>query len=203
MAIEPSGWIRNRTLVAGLGGGLVALLGLLLAPVWAALPAGLAGFLALRWHLSPRGLFGGIARSERPRVALVREVLGSAAHDLPALSAAGRRIADRRVAARIDGLVEGANELCRRLERRPQRLLAVQRLLTFYLPSALRLAESYAELEGRPGADPARLAETAAMLERLDTVFRDYAGRLHAPEGDALEAELRLLEQSLEDERAR
>lgn len=214
MAIEPSGWMRNRTLVAGLGGGLLALLVLAVAPAWAALAAGIAGFLALRWHLSPRGLFTGIERSERPRVELVREVLGTAAHDLAALVAAGERIADRGVSARLRRMAATCNEVCRQLERKPRRLLKVQRLLTFYLPSALRLAESYARLERQgaeakpttssapvPGTLPAGAGETAAMLERLETHFADYARRLDDPQQDALDVELRLLEQSLAEER--
>ncbi|MEX2629084.1 MAG: 5-bromo-4-chloroindolyl phosphate hydrolysis family protein [Tistlia sp.] len=204
MAIEPSGWIRNRGLVAGLGALLLALLSTAVAPLWAALPVGVAGYFGLRWYFSPRGLFTGIARSERPRVELVREVLGAAAHDLAALVAAGERIgdrpvADRLVAARLKRMAVACNEVCRQLERRPQRLLQVQRLLTFYLPSARRLAESYEVLERRPGGAG---AETRQMLERLETLFADYARRLDEPQQDALDVELRLLEQTLEEERA-
>lgn len=201
MAIEPSGWMRNRVLVAGLGGGFLALLALALAPAWAAPPAGLAGFLALRWYLSPRGLFRGIAREQRPRVELVREVLGRAAHDLAALVAAGQRIEDRAVAARVQRLAGTCNEVCRQLERRPQRLLNVQRLLTFYLPSAVRLAESYGELEARPAAERGHAAETREMLARLESHFGDYARRLEDPQRDTLDVELRLLEQSLDEDR--
>lgn len=203
MAIEPSGWMRNRTLVAGVGGAVLALLSLAVAPAWAALAVGLAGFAGLRWYLSPRGLFRGIAREQRPRVELVREVLGRAAHDLAALVAAGERIEDRAVAARVQRLAEICNEVCRQLEHRPQRLLNVQRLLTFYLPSAQRLAESYAALEARPPAERGHAEETRDMLARLETHFADYARRLEDPQRDALDLELRLLEQSLEDERQR
>jgi hypothetical protein len=210
MAIEPSGWMRNRTLVAGAGGVLLALLALAVAPAWVSPAVGVAGFLALRWHLSPRGLFTGIERSQRPRVELVREVLGSAAHDL------GERIDNRQVSARLRRMAATCNEVCRQLERKPQRLLKVQRLLTFYLPSALRLAEGYAQLErqtaagdarssfpGTPALGPGSAGEAVAMLERLESHFSDYARRLEDPQRDALDVELRLLEQTLAEERQR
>ena len=205
MALELSGWMRNRGLVAGFGGGVAALAALAVAPFWAAPAVGLAGFLALRWYFSPRGLFHGIERPERPQVALVREVLGEAARELARLAAAGEAIRDRAVARRVRQLAGTANEVCRQLERKPRRLLNVQRLLTFYLPSARHLAESYAELETAPeqAAEAGRLGETAAMLERLDGHFADYARRLEDPRRDALDVELRLLEQTLEEERGR
>lgn len=202
MAIEPSGWMRNRNAVAGVGGALAALLALAAAPAWAALPVGVAGFFALRWFFSPRGLFRGLAPGERPRVELAREVLAGAAHELAALAEAARQIEDRRTRAAVERLAGKANGLCGRLERTPARLLQVQRLLTFYLPSARQLAEGYAALERTPEA-AGRSAETRRMLERLDGLFDDYARRLAAPDDEALEVELQLLEQSLQEERAR
>ena len=57
-------------------------------------------------------------------------------------------------------------------------------------------------LERTPEA-AGRSAETRRMLERLDGLFDDYARRLAAPDDEALEVELQLLEQSLQEERAR
>lgn len=203
MAIEPSGWIRNRTLVAAAGGGFIALFLSALAPVWAALMLGVAGFFGLRWYLSPRGLWGGIAREERPRVELVRELLGASAQDLAALVETGQRIGDRQVRERVQRMADTANEICRQLERRPDRLMKVQRLITFYLPSALRLTEGYAALEAKPGASSGRIAEAGDMLARLEDLFGDYATRLDGPQRESLDVELRLLEQTLEEERSR
>src|SRR5690606_34282284 len=112
MAIEPSGWIRNRNAVAGVGGALAALLALAAAPAWAALPVGAAGFCGLRWFFSPRGLFRGLAPGERPRVELAREVLAGAAHELAALAEAARQIEDRRTRAAVERLAGKANGLC-------------------------------------------------------------------------------------------
>ena len=80
----------------------------------------------------------------------------------------------------------------------PSTLAHVQRVLSYYLPSAATLVESYRVLELR--GDSARLDALAAVIGRLDTAFQHYADRLAEDALKALDVEIRLVDAALKDD---
>ena len=89
-----------------------------------------------------------------------------------------------------------------RVEGDPRRMSRVRRLLTYYLPAAVRLGEGLRVLEAAHRPDAARLAAVGAMIARLDTVFARHADRIDGVAVEGLDVELTLLADALRAEEA-
>ncbi|KMO26830.1 5-bromo-4-chloroindolyl phosphate hydrolysis family protein [Methylobacterium aquaticum] len=189
---------------AGLAGGAFAPLAAfgLGLPLWVALPGAVLVFAGLRLVLAPRAPFEGLDRAALDGAALdlAGEVLAAARGDLARLREAARTVRAPEPRARLERLHAVAVATAERVEREPRRLNAARRLLTYYLPAAVRLGEGYRILEGAHRPDPARLAAAAAMIGNLDAVFSRHADRLDAPEIEGLDVELKLLADAIRAE---
>ena len=194
----------SSDLWAGLAGGVFAPLasfGLGL-PLWVSLPGAVLVFFGIRLALAPRALFEGVDLDalDAAGLDLAREVLTAAHADIDRLQAAIPQIRDQSVRARLDGLRTVADRVVAEVERKPGRLSSVRRLLTYYLPAAVRLGEGYRVLESANTPDPVRLDAAGAMIARLDPVFGRLADRMSAEEVDGLDVELKLLADSIRTE---
>ena len=112
-----------------------------------------------------------------------REVLTAAQVDLARLRAAAHAVREPSARRDLDHLHTVAARVIGEVERTPRRLSSVRRLLTYYLPAAVRLGEGY-----------------GALIGRLDTVFARHADRLSAPEIEGLDVELKLLADAIRTE---
>jgi hypothetical protein len=187
---------------AGLAGGLfapVASFGFGL-PLWASLPGAVLIFVGARLAFAPVGLGEGLdgktldgRARDTAAIDLAREVVTAAQGDLARLNAAARVVREPSARRHLDHLHIVAARVIGEVERKPRRLSSVQRLLTYYLPAAVRLGEGYGVLEAANRPDHARLDAAGAMIGRLDTVFARHADRLSAPEVEGLDVELKLL----------
>lgn len=194
---------------AGLAGGIfapVASFGFGL-PLWASLPGAVLIFVGTRLAFAPRGLFEGLDGTTLDRKALdaagldlAREVLTAAQVDLARLRAAAHAVREPSARRDLDHLHTVAARVIGEVERTPRRLSSVRRLLTYYLPAAVRLGEGYGVLEGANRPDHARLDAAGALIGRLDTVFARHADRLSAPEIEGLDVELKLLADAIRTE---
>ncbi|MCJ2043522.1 5-bromo-4-chloroindolyl phosphate hydrolysis family protein [Methylobacterium sp. J-078] len=194
---------------AGLAGGIfapVASFGFGL-PLWASLPGAVLIFVGTRLAFAPRGLFeelDGKALDGKTLDAagldLAREVLTAAQVDLARLRAAAHAVREPSARRDLDHLHTVAARVIGEVERTPRRLSSVRRLLTYYLPAAVRLGEGYGVLEGANRPDHARLDAAGALIGRLDTVFARHADRLSAPEIEGLDVELKLLADAIRTE---
>lgn len=189
---------------AGLAGGVfapAASFGFGL-PLWASLPGAVLVFVGIRLAFAPRGLFEGLDANARDAAGLdlAREVILAARADLARLRRAGHALRTPDVRAHLDHLHAVAERAAADVERTPGRLPRVQRLLTYYLPAALRLGEGFRVLEEANRPDHARLAATGAMIAQLDTVFARHADRLSSPEVEGLDVELKLLSDAIRAE---
>lgn len=193
-------------LVAGAAGGLAAPLATfgLGIPFWISIPLAVLVFFGLRLVLSPRRVFEGFRFGDidRASLALAREVLEGAYADLERLAAAATS-GDEKIRGRLMHLHEIAGKVVKEVERRPARIGKVRRLLTYYLPSAVRLAEGYRVLQGRLVPNRERVLAAEGMIGRLDDVFTNYADKLTDQEVEELDVEIRLLEAELSGERKR
>ena len=193
--------------LAGLAGGLfapAATFGFGL-PLWVSIPGAALVFFGVRLVAAPRRLFEGLDLQEADlaNVDLARDVLSAAGDHLARLRAAARATASVPVRASLDRLATIAARVMADVEQKPRRLNSVRRLLTYYLPSAARLAEGYRVLEASTAPDEARLRATAGMIGQLDGVFARHADRLTEEEVDGLDVELRLLENSIREDQPR
>jgi hypothetical protein len=194
-------------LVAGLAGGTFAPLATfgLGLPLWATLPGALLVFLGIRLLLGPRRLFEGldVASADRGTMDLAREILTQAGADLDALATLARESGTPPVRAQLTRLHAIAARVVAEVEAKPRRVSAVRRLLTAYLPGAVRLAQGHRVLERANAPDRTRLAACEAMIARLDRVFAGHADRVSAQEVDGLDVELRLLDEAIRAEELR
>jgi hypothetical protein len=192
-------WIAAGV-VAGIAIPILALVvGL---PFAIAAGAGVIVFAGLVLLLAPRRLFEGIDVSKiaRGRLDLARKVLTDATPLVERLEASGGRIGTPGTAGRVKRLAETARAIIAGVEADPNRLVSVQRFLTYYLPQAVELAENYAVLERKRSPDPARKAEAEALIGKLDEAFSHYADTLLESDLADLDVQLRLLQSSLKED---
>lgn len=168
------------------------------APLWLGLGAAvaiLAGAVALaqtaRLRTRAPALPGGLSPA---RAALVE-----AATALSRLDAAAPAIHASAPRAYAQQIAQAAHTIVGAVEADPAVLAEMQRVLTYYLPRAATIVESYGVLEAR-GGDDARLARIEALLAKLDSAFHHYADRLPEQALHLLDVEIRLVDAALRDD---
>jgi hypothetical protein len=128
---------------------------------------------------------------------LHQAVIEDAKASLVRLEAAAS-VADGDLGQRLRNMVACVKEVEMGLRENPSKLSDVQRLFIYYLPATADLLGARGAVAG--GGDPARLAEIDAMIGKLDLAYTDFASRLRGHDARSLEIDMRLLDQSLDDE---
>lgn len=171
-------------------------------PYVLALGAGAVAFIGLILLLTPRKLFEGIDVSKvaRGRLDLTRQVLVEAMPAVGRLKAGGATIRSPKIRAVVERLTGTAESIVSGVEKEPERLSSVQRFLTYYLPSAAQLTESYSVLEKQRNPDPTRLKEAEAVITKLDDAFSHYADSLMESDLSGLDVDLRLIERAIKED---
>lgn len=171
-------------------------------PFWIALVLTLVAFAGLLFLLAPRRLFEGLNMEAigKERVAFARELLTEAEPAAQRLKAAGSRIHNAEIRKRVDHLADIAADIFAKVEEKPTRAPAVRRFLSFYLPRAAEISEGYAIIENKRAPNPRRLAEVAAMVEKLEGAFVHYSDSLAESELGTLDVDLRLIEASMKED---
>lgn len=192
-------------LVAGAAGGLfapVATFGFGL-PFWLSVPVAVLVFFGVRLMLAPRKLFEGFdfEEADQASLALAGEVLEQAHADLDQLADTAKSIKNTDVRRRLTHLHEIAAKVVAEVEQKPRRVGNVRRLLTYYLPGAVRLGVGYQALEGQMAPSRERLEAAKKMIGELDSVFTTYADKLKEQEIEGLDLEIKLLENEISGER--
>jgi len=192
-------------LVAGAAGGLFAPLATfgLGIPFWLSLPLAVLVFFGVRLMIAPRQLFEGFRfeKIDAASLALAREVLEQARADLDGLGEAASSIRDAGIRGKLMHLRGIAGKVIGDVERKPRRIGNVRRLLTYYLPGAVRLAAGYQALEGQLAPNRERMRAAERMIGELDGVFTTYADKLTEQEVEGLDLEIKLLEGEISGER--
>jgi len=188
----------NRYLVAGLIGGLatpLAVLGLGV-PLLVGVAASVLTFTGLILALTPTRLSSELGPEAlvSGQATLVRQLLADAEQELRALRQAGDAVADPGLRARVLALETTGRRVAATLASEPEHVGRVQRLLTFHLPVARRVAEGCVALERMSRPDPDRVARVEKALDHLGRVYAGYADRLVVDDLRALDVELRLLD---------
>lgn len=131
---------------------------------------------------------------------VVRKLVEEAQAPLAQLEAARGRIRDGELGARLARILATTRRAMTDLTTRPERATHVHRLLTYYLPRAAELAAAYGDMELRAGDHALRLGELAQLFVQMETAFTHYADKVLEADLVTLDAELRVLRQSLEQD---
>lgn len=195
---------------AALSGAVAALIPPVLVlgfgqPAWLALCIAFVALVVLWFLLRPdpdggrdRGagrLDVGEMASERRGAAaqLLRE--GEAALDR--LRAAPRLIHDQLMREEIRLLTMKADRVLRDVRGDPDKVMAVRRMLTFYLPNAASVAEGWRALENKSEPAPERVQQTRETMAQLNDAFTQFADELHEPQMQTLDLDLKMLNDAL------
>lgn len=121
---------------------------------------------------------------------------------LPALARLERaaELAQAPLSQRLHRMVDISRGLIADIRIDPARLAIVQRLLTYYLPSAADIAEGHGQLARAGLAPPARLAAAEALLGRIEAAVGHFASQLVHQDLHELDAEIRLVDSALKDD---
>ena len=193
----------NNWILAGIAAAItLPVLVWLGMPFWIALVLVLIAFAGLLFLLAPKTLFEGLNFKGigRERLAFARDLLTEAAPSADRLKAAGNRIKDPEIRQRVAHLAEIAGDIFDKVEAQPARAPAVRRFLSYYLPRAADVSEGYAVIEAKRAPNPQRLADVAAMVEKLEGAFVHYSDGLAESELGTLDVDLRLIEASMKED---
>lgn len=168
-------------------------------PLWLALTAAFVEFVAI-WLLlkpgpEPGRLDAGAIASGRGDTARALIADGEAA--LNRLREAPRAIRDQLMREEIRLLVMKAERVLREVRGDPDRVMAVRRMLTFYLPNAASVAEGWRVLESKSEPAPERVRQTRETMAQLNDAFTRFADDLHEPQMQTLDLDLKVLNDAL------
>ena len=192
----------TSTLLAGVAAaialpGCVLLLGF---PLWlgAVIAAGI--FVGLRLALRPSGFGLKLDDMAEAQTQTVRSLLAEGEAALERLNAAQRQIEDKSMQAAVATLCATADGILAHVKAEPERVMAVRRLLTFYLPNAAALAEGWQTLEGNTDPSPERMAQTREVVNALKDAFVKFESQADASELQALDLNLKVVKDSLKSD---
>lgn len=192
-------WLAGGAAAAILVPGLALGLGL---PFWLALVVSGGACAGIVLALAPKARFEGLEGRgiARSKIELASELIEAAEPEVERLTAVAKTIRSRPVADRVEHLGRVADSILRAVETDPLKVDRVRRFITYYLPRAGEMAESYQLLETRPTPDTQRLASTGAIIDRLAVAFTRYADHIVDADLDTLDIELKLLQSALDDD---
>lgn len=197
-------WDHEAGVLAGAGAAVLALPVLVLAlgaPVWGGLLGALAAGAAAASVGTALRRASPLGRREAAGRSAVEAVLAEAEPALERLREATPGLARASaVRTRAERIAATAETLIAEVQEEAARLSAVQRLLTYYLPSAAGIVEGYRLLETGGVARPDRRAALEQVLAKLDDAFRQGAQRLMDEDLRLLDGEIRLIEEALKED---
>lgn len=132
------------------------------------------------------------------RAELVQRVLAEAAEALQKLDATVLRLRLPESVAHVSQIVASGNRLMKAVADNPELLATAQRVFTYYCPESVKVAEGLVALEGSPRPDLERIQATQTVLKKLAALFDKTELELRHGDAQALDIDVRLLDQSLE-----
>jgi 5-bromo-4-chloroindolyl phosphate hydrolysis protein len=116
------------------------------------------------------------------------------------LKLAAQKLQSKDAASKAGHMAEIARSILDRLAEEPDKLSAVRRFLTYYMPRSAEIAEGMVVVETQRSPDRKRLGEIADIMGKLDHAFTFYSDSFAQAELDTLDVELRLLSRSLTED---
>ena len=175
-------------------------------PLWIGVLAAAMVFVGLALFAAvqrPRGAPVRAQRLAQGQRAVLDAVMADAR---PALDTLLQVIADtpkNAVRDRLEAIAAIAADVVAAVEAEPERLGAVQRLLTYYLPRTAELAAAYADLRARKAPDAERLTAIQDVLAKMEAAFAHFADKLAVDDLRSLDADLKLIDAALKEDLGR
>ena len=168
-------------------------------PAWLALTIAFLGFVVLWFLLKPGAepgrLDAGAIRDNRRGAA--EDLIADGERALQRLREAPRTIRDQLMREEIRLLVMKADRVMREVRGQPDKVMAVRRMLNFYLPNAASVAEGWRALENKSEPSPDRVQQTRETMAQLNDAFTRFADELHEPQMQTLDLDLKVLNDAL------
>lgn len=101
---------------------------------------------------------------------------------------------------RVQAIASDARKLLEHVRTEPERLMAVQRAFTYYLPRTADLAEGYQALRLRDIRSPERLAAIEDVIAKLQGAFEHFQDQLDEQDLRVLDAEVKLVRDSIAED---
>lgn len=146
---------------------------------------------------------GGIAVDDLPGGEVTGELLAEAKKDLAEIRRAGKQIADAFVRDDAERLYATGQRILSYLEENPEKIKRARRFFTYYLDTAARLLSRYLDFQEtglRTEEVTGILDRTARALPVLNRTFEKQFTRLMAGELMDVEADISLLEKTVQME---
>ena len=173
-------------------------------PAWLALTIAFLEFVVLWFLLKPgaepeRGRLDAGAISANRRGA-AEDLIADGERALQRLRDAPRTIRDQLMREEIRLLVMKADRVMREVRGQPDKVMAVRRMLNFYLPNAASVAEGWRALENKSEPSPDRVQQTRETMAQLNDAFTRFADELHEPQMQTLDLDLKVLNDALKQD---
>ena len=173
--------------------------------IWMGLGVAAGAFFGVRGVLSSGRSRGRPAPGGRLEPGAIADAREETARDLIAEGGAaldrlrntGRLIRDELMREEIKLISMKADRLMRDVHGDPGKVLAVRRLLTFYLPNAASVAEGWRALENKQSPSTERMVQTRETMASLNDAFSRFADDLHEPQMQTLDLDLKVLNDAL------
>ncbi len=168
-----SGWPMLITAV------LIIIFGLIfpLYRVWGIIVTavlGVAAFLILRLIFPAKTELIEVQPEYKTGIAELDKALLEADGHLASLRQLNERIPNERITASINRMVDAGDKIVAELARKPEKARGMRRFLTYYLPTAVKLMESYA-MQQDLGASGENLNEIKTRIENnSETIARSF-----------------------------
>lgn len=196
-----------RYALAGLAAALAlpAFVFLLNQPLWMGLIAAAIVFvgLALFSATRPPQRRASPTRLAQGQRAVLDAVMADARPALETIAAIIEETPKNTIRDRLQAIKTIADDVVARIEAEPERLGAVQRLLTYYLPRAAEIAAAYEELRIRKTPDSERLHAIGEVLSKMEAAFAHFAAELADDDMRTLDADLKLIDAALKEDLGR
>jgi hypothetical protein len=178
----------------------ILLLGLKL-PLWlcglGALAIFVAAFLLPRAQAPARFDVGKVIEA---RAQTANELIADAGVSLNRLKKVAVLIQDAQMRSQAVDLCTTADSVLADVREDPDRVMAIRRLFTFYLPNAASVAEGWQTLERHANPSPDRVQQTRETMQGLNEAFKKFAEDADEPEIQELDTTLKVLKDSLKSD---
>ena len=158
-------------------------------------------YFGLGLILKPRKKIGGIDVEKIQGGEELQKLLEEALKDLKQISRAAREITNIKAKEDAEALEAGGRRILSYLEENPEKISMARRFFTYYLDTAAGLLERYTQLQETGLRTPEvteALRKTAGTFPVLNEVFEKQFTRLMEGELMDVEAEISLLENTLQ-----
>lgn len=108
------------------------------------------------------------------------QILSKAEADLKQLQALNRRISNQTLSAAIDRMERSGNAILTQVSRQPAAAKNIRKFAAYYLPTAVKVLEAYADLEALGAKGENARAVRAQVEQNAETIARAFEAQLDA-----------------------